>query len=247
MAAGTRYAKAPIVEAVLQIIVAPAKDDPSAFESLITSDEGFDDQLAVSVESELQIGGEGVSGQTQGRAVGHVFRAEERGLVVQALVDRFVFSRVAPYSNWDEFSGDAWRFWERYASQSGADRVVGASLRFINKIVVPQRSIEIRDYLRTAVEVSPFLPQALMGYFLKVDVPLGQHQAVASITSTIVEPEAPDSTSLILDIDVRRGVDLSTSGEGYEAALRSTFDTLRDAKNFAFEACITDATRRLIE
>ena len=52
---------------------------------------------------------------------------------------------------------------------------------------------------------------------------------------------------LLLDIDARSNVLLSTSDPDFDERLLESLTTLRRTKNFVFEACITDATRSLID
>jgi len=77
-------------------------------------------------------------------------------------------------------------------------------------------------------------------------VPLLNLDASATITSTVVPPYSPDTTSLILDIDTWRRLDVPLSGDTESERLLDALNELRVAKNFVFEACITDATRGLI-
>jgi uncharacterized protein (TIGR04255 family) len=62
----------------------------------------------------------------------------------------------------------------------------------------------------------------------------------------MVPPPSEEHTSLILDIDAWREVDISFATSVGEERLREALNELHDAKNYVFEACITDATRGLI-
>ena len=83
-------------------------------------------------------------------------------------------------------------------------------------------------------------------FFLQVRVPLPRFRAMVAITSTAMSEE-PDITSLILDIDTSQEVSLDLQGGAAGTEIGEGLATLRKAKNYVFEACITDATRRLIE
>jgi uncharacterized protein (TIGR04255 family) len=61
------------------------------------------------------------------------------------------------------------------------------------------------------------------------------------INQTIIEPANPAVVSLVLDIDVFRTVDIPQT----DPELWNLFEQLRKKKNEVFEACITDAARRL--
>jgi uncharacterized protein (TIGR04255 family) len=52
--------------------------------------------------------------------------------------------------------------------------------------------------------------------------------------------------SLILDLDTYREVRLDPRSDDFDHEVVGQLASLRRAKNFVFESCITDETRRLI-
>jgi hypothetical protein len=200
----------------------------------VVQDPDFPDAAQiVFVTSEIQLGPSDVVGQASGQHKGFAFRRKDGQRVVQAQLDRFSFSWLAPYGDWEAF----------VARPGEATRL---GIRFVNKIDIDRPSVEIKDYLRTTVDISPYLPQALLGYFMQVDIPLPRHEAVARVVSTIVSPKDPEGTSLILDIDTWRDVSVDLTTEDTRQSLLGYLGVLRSAKNYVFEACITDATRGVI-
>ncbi len=145
------------------------------------------------------------------------------------------------------FRSEAESFWQTYFTVAHPRKAIRLGVRYVNQIDVPTDYIEITDYLRTAISISPFLPQGLSSYFLQATIPLPMFDAEATVTSTFVPPRIPGGVSLVLDIDCWRPVDfVFEPGRNGLEAIRDGLDILRDAKNFVFEACITDATRGLI-
>ena len=201
---------------------------------------------AIVFSGRIDVNPDGITGDTSGEQIGHVFRRNDGLRVVQSRLNGFAYSIVAPYDTWETFSAEAWQYWQAYRMVVRPTKASRLGVRFINKIDIPQASIEIKDYLRTAVDVSPYLPQLTARYFLQVVVPILSFDASATITSTIVAPPTEDSTSLILDIDTWREFDIPLEGDAGDERIRETLDDLRKAKNYVFEACITDATRGLI-
>ncbi len=164
-----------------------------------------------------------------------------------ALENAFYLSRTRAYTEWSDFIDEVEQFWMPYKERVKPERVVGLGVRYINRIDVPGIQVEFKDYLRTSVDVSPYLPQSVSGLFMQIEVPLPHHDASVGITSAMLPPAKPKHVSLLLDIDAKSQIDLSVAHSSFDKDLRSKLDTLRDAKNYVFEACITDATRRLIE
>ncbi len=244
---GRHYEHAPIAEAILEFscILPPTVGldqlrhvaDPTAFETV---------GAAVTVTGRVEVGPEGIQGDTSGETIGHLLRRVDGLRVIQSRLNGFAYSALAPYDRWETFSAEALEHWTDYQRIAQPTAITRIGVRFVNKIDVPSASIEIKDYLRTAVDVSPYLPQLTQSYFLQVVVPLSHFDAAATITSTIVPPSSASETSLILDIDTWRMVEISPSGTASDESISQILGTLREAKNYVFEACITDATRGLI-
>lgn len=242
------YEHAPITEAIIEFSC-----DLSADVTLQDLTRAVDQEVfipsgaAVMISGRIEVGPEGIKGDTSGEQIGHVFRRGDGLRLIQSRLNGFAYSSLAPYDRWEAFSSEAWQHWLKYRDIARPTNVSRVGVRFINKIDIPQASIEIKDYLRTAVDVSPYLPQVTEQYFLQVVVPLLSFDASATITSTVAPPTSPDTTSLILDIDTWRRLDVSVEADNSDSErLRDVLDDLRMAKNFVFEACITDATRGLI-
>lgn len=241
------YPYAPIVEAIIDIKcdVSPTTtlDD---LRSMVANDQYPTVEPLITVTNLLNVSDKGIEGSAQGGQMGHVFRRSDGLRVIQARHDGFAFSCLAPYDRWESFAQEAEGFWHRYREVAEPSRATRLGVRFVNKISAPGDRIEIKDYLRTAVDVSPYLPQMVENFFLQVRVPLPRFRAMVAITSTAMSEE-PDITSLILDIDTSQEVSLDLQGGAAGTEIGEGLATLRKAKNYVFEACITDATRRLIE
>ncbi|BBH17378.1 hypothetical protein Back2_16650 [Nocardioides baekrokdamisoli] len=179
-----------------------------------------------------------------GELVGYSLGLREQSHMSFVSLDRFAFAQRGHYVGWDSFDSAADAAWSRYKAVTRPVLVSGASVRFVNHIPMPTQVVEIRDYLRTTVEVSAYLPQSVSDMFMQVEVPFVEVGTIARISSAFTQNA--DSLALLLDIDVRADVALSPRSESFDADLRATLATLRNTKNYVFEACITDATRGLI-
>jgi uncharacterized protein (TIGR04255 family) len=242
------YARAPIAEAIIELTCELPSDVTLDNLSNVVDRQVFTSESpALFISGQIDVGPDGIKGDTKGQQIGYVYRRHDGLRVIQSRLNGFAYSVLAPYDRWETFSAEAWEHWKVYAETAHPTKVSRLGVRFINKIDVPQASIEIKDYLRTAVDVSPYLPQLTDRYFLQVVVPLLNFDASATITSTVVPPSSPDATSLILDIDTWRRLDVSLSSDAEDERLEGALNELRTAKNFVFEACITDATRGLIK
>lgn len=242
------YARAPIQEAVIEIRCSVPEDvTVDALASLGAQLDGYEEaRPGFEVEQQVDFSGEQIVASAQGRTIGHLFRRRDGRRVIQARLDRLLYAWLHPYDRWESLEREALEAWSKYQSVAKPDRIVRLGVRYVNRIDVDSGSIEIKDYIRTSPDISPYLPQMLSGYFMQVVTPLDREGRTATITTTLVEPPNPDATSLLLDIDTYQDIDIDCGGEDVDTRLTEALDSLRRAKNYVFEACITDATRGLI-
>ena len=154
-----------------------------------------------------------------------------------------MFSQLAPYDHWEVFREQALRAWNHYEATLCPQRIVRVGVRYINRIeipVAPSGHIDLDQYFRTGPKVAPELPQVMKTYFLRLELPMADPNSILIITQTAVPPTKPGFLATLLDLDaVMQNLDFNSD------AAWKTIDELREHKNQAFEACITDLTREL--
>jgi len=158
--------------------------------------------------------------------------------------DRFVFSKLAPYSNWDDFKQHAANIWQLYKLLQENVAFTRIATRFVNEIKLPliDEKLEFDDYLTTCPKIPANMPDILIRFFSKISIPCIEERSIASVT--LSSGEIQDSTiSIILDIDVFRD-GLSTPSEN---ELWCAMDVLRDIRNKSFFGSITEKTRGLLK
>lgn len=244
MTSRKHYSKAPILEAVIDLRCEFAGEqslpDLARIQHLLAADYPLREEL---FEVTAQIAP--VSGLTSEQKItGFRLLTKERTKTVGIGVGGFAFSWLSPYDRWESLRDEAFRTWNAYRSVTQPIQVTRVGVRFINRLDIPHANtgIELDNYLRTAPRIAPELPQRLESFFLRFQLVLdGEPQSNLTITETGVAPVSPDVVSLILDIDTFVQSLHATSDGAWQIIER-----LRDEKNFAFEACITEATRKLI-
>jgi uncharacterized protein (TIGR04255 family) len=244
---GRHYEHAPIAEAIIDIqCELPPGVTLDELGHAVNNDEFTRFGSSIHLSGQVDVSEATIKGDTTGEIVGHIFRAQDGRRFIQSRLNGFSYSLISPYDRWEIFSGEALTNWTNYEAVAQPVKATRIGVRYVNRIDVPSASIEIKDYLRTAVDVSPYLPQAVAGYFLQVVVPVSRFDASATITSTLVPPSAENMTSLILDIDTWRITEISLGSTEGNDSLREQLESLRVVKNYVFESCITDATRGVI-
>jgi uncharacterized protein (TIGR04255 family) len=249
--AGRHYAHAPIIEAVFDVDA--VFSDEIAVADIERALEG---EKEVSPIRQLSVTGgwdEDQEVTARRTIVGYSYRVlgDVQG-VVRFRTTGFSFSLLSSYVRWEEFLSAAEGCWTRYKDLFKPSVITSIGVRFINRIDVGKEQFDVNDYLRTGVQISPYLSQTMTSFFAQVQIPLGQsdvEDCFATITTTAPARQGEDEglgTALILDIDVSQKTQLSTADRGFDAEFTSVLDMLRRRKNEVFEACITDATRTVI-
>ncbi len=174
---------------------------------------------------------------------GYFARTADGKQIAQFRLDGFTFSRLAPYTSWQEVSREAFRLWETYREAAKPAALYRIAVRYINNIPLPDDSVEMNDLLTSAPQVPEELPQLLGGFLTKVVVPLPVRNAHVSIVQAYQAPPAAAPSSILLDIDVFRTdeVDLAVGN------LKPMFEQLRTYKNLAFFGGLTEETVRRLE
>ena len=244
-----RYKNAPIVECVLEVRV--ALPSGITLEQLLALGDGErarypNRQGQFSLQGVLQGGAGGASAQAEQTQHGHVFVSEDGQRQMRATFDSFAFIQRAPYDRWETFYEEASRLWRLYRNSLRPELVTRVGLRYVNKVDIPHPTVELKDYFKTTAEVSPELPQVIGGMFMQVQLPVVTDGIGAGITTAIAPPPNPGTTSVVLDIDAYSEPAMQVLAETFDEQFEGVVARLRQAKNLVFEACITDATRKVI-
>lgn len=249
--ANQHYTRAPIAEAIISIEVAGGRDHPlTEFASILADEPSYlpaQPYFAVFGQVDFRDGVTVPRTSSSTEVAGLSFSRPDRRQIVQVSPAQYAFVTLPPYTFWGDFLTDAMASWRRYSTVRQAELITRLGVRFVNRIDVPKSVIELKDYLRTTVELSPYLPQAVRQLFLQATIPFGSSGVEVTISSAIAEPPRSGISSLLLDINATSVCNLQLDQQTSEEDLLAELRTLRAAKNYAFEACITDATRGLIE
>jgi uncharacterized protein (TIGR04255 family) len=233
---------APITEALLELRVRFDREvDAEEFE-------GFHDRVRdqyptrkqrfqVEVKLDLQSGSAILP---ENRRVGFFFWTADERQAMQARIDGFAFSRLSPYQSWESLRDEARRLWRAYREFSRPATITRVGVRYINRILLPL-PVDFEDYLATFPRLGSGYPNALAGYFMRIEAPY-QESALA-VTQAIDRAGVTDSIlPIILDIEVWRPVEIPASEDdtGWRA-----LDSLRSIKNGIFFGSLTDKADEL--
>lgn len=172
---------------------------------------------------------------------GYLFTSSDGRQVVQFRLDGFSFSRLRPYSRWEEVYGEARRLWEIYAAGTKPIVVRRVATRYINSIEIPLKRFDYDDYFTAVPKIPEGLPQLLSHFFTRLVIPFPDHGATAIVVQTPAEKPDPVNTTVILDIDAFVEVSLAPG----DAKLDEILAILRKVKNEIFFRSVTEKTKDL--
>jgi len=241
----THYDRAPIKEAIIDIqIESSPSHTPANFENLETSlPEGYAQRRKLILgQVRGQMEGGLLTAAANQEQMGYAFVGGEGKHVVHFKVNGFTFSRLAPYQTWEQLRNEAKTLWNSYRQVVGSTPVVRVGLRYVNQLDIPLPVRDLRDFIRVYPEISSDLAQQLAGFFVQVQIPQEDIDAMLIINEAMVPPADPSVVSVVLDIDViKQGLRLESDDDVW-----NTMEALRVRKNIVFEGCITNNTRELI-
>ena len=172
---------------------------------------------------------------------GYRFASADGLDIFQARMDGFAVNRLAPYESWEKFRDLAREMWEVYKAVCSPLQVNRVAVRYINHLDLPGGEINLNEYLLTVPEIGPALPQGLSHFFMQLSCPQPDIGSMLLINEALPQ-SAADKTSILLDFDLFREHVWPIEDED---SVWAFLEILRDRKNLAFEASITDTTRRL--
>jgi uncharacterized protein (TIGR04255 family) len=177
---------------------------------------------------------------------GYLFLSEDERQIVQARLDGFTVNKLKPYATWEALVAEAKTMWSRYVDAAHPEVIKRISLRYVNRLELPFPITDLKQYVGTCPDIAPGIPQAVSGFFMRLQIPYPNLEGVVVIITETVEPveAAPSGEVLpfIFDIDVLRHGPLSPTEV---ALLWDRFTELRDVKNEIFFNTITPSSEAL--
>ncbi len=243
MQTSRHYSRAPITEAIIDfrvILDDRVTDATIDLDSAVLAE--FPNKEPIQTASvtigpapDLQI-------ETERQQIGFKYTSADGVKVFQATRDGFTFNHLTPYDSWEPFRDEAMRLWHIYRSAFEPIRVTRVAVRYVNRLELPAAGLDFDDYLLTFPRIGADLPQMLAGFFMQLELPQIDLDSTLIINVTFASSTDPNIVPVILDLDLFCVQPWMSDDEGIWGLL----ERLRVRKNEAFEASITDATRRLI-
>lgn len=162
---------------------------------------------------------------------GFRFETKDKRHVAQFTRNGFVFSRLRPYENWEQFASEAQRLWRVYRDLLEPSEVERLGVRFINQIT-PVRLDKLGRLLALPPRSPPSMRLPLKTFMHQNRFEIPNYPYNLNVIQTIQPPGPPQSESfrLILDLDVFTTQPIAIDDQGLQQHLRE----MRWIKNKAF-------------
>ena len=146
------------------------------------------------------------------------------------------------HSGWDEFQDRIKQALNVYWEEVQPKGVLRVGIRYLNKIVVPEKAVAVENYLNSALPDVKGLPDHQNSFLSRAGYVYGDGVHLVLAQRSIDAPP-PNQVEFLLDIDV---IWANTEPVEKDVALAKAVD-LRDRERDAFEAVITDKARELFD
>lgn len=174
---------------------------------------------------------------------GYLFRSSDGLQVVQFRIDGFTFSRLEPYTSWDEVFPEAFTLWQLFARKARVELATRLAVRYINRLRLPAATRDFSRYLVAPPAVPSELRVPVSAFLSRVLLHDAQHGLSANVTQAFEGGVDPAVTGVLLDIDAFAAEQRQVEDE----AIRDRFERLREFKNRIFFSSITEEAARLFE
>jgi uncharacterized protein (TIGR04255 family) len=233
--------QAPIVEAVVDIRVKTRAD--FAFETVASAHEQL---LPDYKRKEEMSAAEFYLDRATGKVIeqrcqdlgkqGFRFITADGIQIVQFRRDGFTFSRLAPYTRWQEVFDEASRLWKIYTGAVPCEEVARVAVRYINRLLLPAVQRKLSEFL-TALPPVPKGLNVFAGAFVsRVTLHAPRGDLAAHVTQALQPGVVEGNQPVILDIDAFEMGAFAPQAD----VLLPRFAALRQFKNEIFFSSLTE-------
>lgn len=231
--------RAPIREALLDVRISrPASSVMNGLRELGESLPGFrETHTQFYFEGQIQLQEGVISREDRAEPLGFRVASEDGLRVVQLRVNGFSFSRLEPYTSWEEIRAEAGALLDRYVEVIGSNEATRIALRYVNHLRLPYPTPDLTEFVVGLPDLPSGWPNAVESFLYRVTL-AAEAGASVNVTHALVDDVDEDRIGVIFDIDAFREGRFAI---GDDLFWRS-FEELRELKNRIFFRGITEQT-----
>lgn len=241
------YANPPVAEAICQVSFAsPVKwsvASPGLIYKQIESEYPASPEGQDQFQARIAGGEQGSVSLSQTGVQRFIYANNDGSRKLTANANQISVNALQPYEKWPEFRRRFRRGLEQYTAALAAFQPSSVSLRYINRIVIPDNRFDVSHYFTIPLAEAHQAGSALTGFMSRSESVLGDGVTRLTITFATLRPEPNEASALLLDIEVVRDVAADSDLDALEAVA----DELHAIENNEFESSILDKCRELFQ
>ncbi len=240
-----KYSRPPIVEALCEFQFIPRQPWDMTIVGLFyekIKEEFPEKQQQTTFEIDFRKKEGGVE-QKVGSSPRMQFLSKNKTILVQTGPDLLVVNHLKPYPTWHKFYPIILKNLKQYQEIARPKSFKRIGLRYINKIEIAEKSVELADYFNYYPFLPEKLPQTHETFNVRVGIPFVEGRDRLLLTLASTSSKKPDSIAFVLDLDY-----VMVSPEKVE--IEKTEEWIEEAHTEiekGFEACITEKCRDLFK
>lgn len=172
--------------------------------------------------------------------LGWRYRADKE--VAQFRVDGFTFSKIEPYTTWEEVFDEASRLWMIYLDLAKPKQLSRIAVRYINRMKI-SGSRNISDFLAAPPSLPQPVSPLMLDFLTRIHISDLPRDSKAVVVQALEPQIDPNVMSLLLDIDAYH----EETHAPKDSNIPDLFKRLRELKNEIFYASITEKTAEMYE
>jgi uncharacterized protein (TIGR04255 family) len=240
-----RYRNPPIVEVVCEFRFVPAEPWDLTIPGLVY--ERLKETFPVRrprkrLQTEAKAEAQGIRQEIQFTELAQ-FLGQDEVAFIQVGPNLLSINHLKPYPTWEIYKPMIQQGLKAYTGITAPKGIQRIGLRYINRIEIPDKHIELKDYFSFRPFVGSQLPQDLSGFVIAIQSNYEEGRDSMRIQLVTTDSETPDAAAFLLDLDYflsqPESISLTEASEWIEQA--------HDRIQMAFEACLTDKLRDIFE
>lgn len=192
---------------------------------------------------QFRVSESGTQVATKDQIVGYAFNDTPKTRIAVFQVNGVSFSRLRPYTSWEEILPEFKKLWELYIKQFSPKAVVRIASRYINTIGIPLGAVDLGEYFETPPQTPEGIPDLLEDFVVRLVIPFPAEGLKAIVTQAIGKASSTDVLTIILDIDVICSTRLAPT----DAEVWHILQRIRDVKNKVFFGSLKEKTVEMFE
>jgi len=172
-----------------------------------------------------------------------LFFSQDKETFIQVGPRVLAVNRLKPYLAWAGFKPSIERAVCALVDTVEVKQFQRIGLLYVNRIVIPDKAVDLDKYFEFRPFLGPLLPQNLASFFLGADLPFQDGRANCRVELANAVPESSDTTVFLLRLDY------SSLEPGWVCVDRAMewIEEAHRGVEYVFEGCIRDPLRAVFQ